>query len=170
MPPKSPGGPIRLGARARVERAYQDWKWVVIELWEHKRHRLQTAARQRLLDKRAAHERQEAACQEAARATQCLLDKQAASNARRLCFANAFSMRRPLVANALPTHDRWRQAKSSSCGFAVDASMPGLLARPCGDSIVRPLLPACNMSRNAALAGCKRRNSVSRPPPCKQRR
>ena len=50
-----PGGPILLGARARAERAYQDWKWTVDALWEDERHRLQMAARQCLLDKRAAH-------------------------------------------------------------------------------------------------------------------
>jgi hypothetical protein len=61
-----------------VKRAYQDWKWAVDKLWEHERHRLQTAAHQRLLDKRAAHKRQEAARQEAACAAQCLLDKRAA--------------------------------------------------------------------------------------------
>ncbi len=84
------------------------------------------------------------------------------SNARKLCIANASSTRRPLVANALPTHDRQRQPESPSCGFALNASMPGLLARPRGNSNVRLLLPACNMSRNAALAHCKRRSSVSR--------
>ncbi len=73
-----PWGFILLGARASAERAYQDWKWAVDKLWEHKRHCLQTAAHQRLLEKRAAHERQKAACQEAARATQRLLGKQAA--------------------------------------------------------------------------------------------
>ncbi len=40
LPPKLPGGPILLGARAHAERAYQDWKWVVDEPWEHERHRL----------------------------------------------------------------------------------------------------------------------------------
>ncbi len=91
------------------------------------------------------------------------------SNARRLCLASASSTRRPLVANALPTHDRQRRLKSSSCGFTVDASTPVLIARPCSNSNERPLLPACNMSRNAALACCKQRNSVNRRPPCKQR-
>ncbi len=90
-------------------------------------------------------------------------------NARRLCVANASSTRRPLVTNALPTHDRRRQPKSSSCGLAVDASKPGLLARPCGNSNMRLLLPTCNTSRNAVLTCCKRRSSVSRQPPCKQR-
>jgi hypothetical protein len=78
LPPKSSGGPILLGARARAERVYQDWKWAVDELWEQERHRLQTGSRQHLLDKRAAYERQEAARQEAACAAQCLLDEQAA--------------------------------------------------------------------------------------------
>jgi hypothetical protein len=90
-------------------------------------------------------------------------------NARRLCVANASSTRRPLVANALPTHDRRRQPESSSCGFAINASMPGLLARPRGDSNVRLLLPARDTSRNAVLACSKRRSSVSRRPPRKQR-
>jgi hypothetical protein len=91
------------------------------------------------------------------------------SNARRLCIANASSTRRPLVANALPMHDRWWQPESSSCGFTVNASMPGLLTRPRGDSNVRPLLSASNSSRNAALARCKRRSSVSRWLQCKQK-
>jgi hypothetical protein len=90
-------------------------------------------------------------------------------NARRLCVANASSTTRLLVANALPMHDRWWQPKSSSCGFAADAFMPGSLARPHGDSNMRLLLPACNTSRNAALARCKRGSSVSRWPPREQR-
>jgi hypothetical protein len=73
LPPKLPEGPILLGACARAERAYKDWKWAVNKLWEHKRRCLQMAARQRLLDERAAHERQEAAHQEAACAAQRLL-------------------------------------------------------------------------------------------------
>jgi hypothetical protein len=79
LPPKLPGGPILLGACTCAERAYQDWKWAVNKLWEHKHHRLQTAARQRLLDEHATHECQEAARQEAARAAPCLLDKCAAN-------------------------------------------------------------------------------------------
>jgi hypothetical protein len=78
LPPKLPGGPILLGAHARAERAYQDWKWVVDELWDHEHHRLQMAAPQCLLDEHAAHECQEAARQEAACAAQCLLDERAA--------------------------------------------------------------------------------------------
>ncbi len=60
---KLPGGPILLGARARAERAYQDWKWAVEALWEDERHRLQlqTAACQRHIDKQAAHKQKEAA-------------------------------------------------------------------------------------------------------------
>jgi hypothetical protein len=64
LPPKLPGGPILLGARARAECAYQDWMWAVNELWEHEHHHLQTAARQCLIDKQAACEQQEVAhCQ-----------------------------------------------------------------------------------------------------------
>jgi hypothetical protein len=71
LPPKLPGGPILLGARARAERYYQDWKWTVNALWEDERHRLQMAARQRHFDKQAACKQQEAAY------CQCLLDKRA---------------------------------------------------------------------------------------------
>jgi hypothetical protein len=78
LPPKLPRGPILLGACARAERAYKDWKWAVNKLWEYKHHCLQLAARQHLLDEHAAHERQEAACQEAAHPAQCLLYKCAA--------------------------------------------------------------------------------------------
>jgi hypothetical protein len=80
LPPDPPGGPILLGARARAERAYLDWKWTVATLWEDERHCLQTAARQRHLDKETACQRQAAAAarvrQEAA-CCQQLLDEQA---------------------------------------------------------------------------------------------
>ncbi len=89
------------------------------------------------------------------------LTKELPLNARRLCVASTSSTRRPLVTNALPMHNRQRQPKSSSCGFAIDASMPGSLARPHGNSNVRLLFPACNTRRNAALVRCKRRNSVA---------
>jgi hypothetical protein len=92
------------------------------------------------------------------------------SNPRRLCVANASSTRRPLVANALPTHDRRRQPESSSCGFAVDASTPGLLARLCGDSNVRPLSPACDTSRNAAHARQWQTNDNDRRRPRRRKR
>jgi hypothetical protein len=104
LPPKLPGGPILHGARARTEHAYQDWKWAVDNLWEDKRHCLQTAARQCLLDERAAHEGQEAARQEAACAAQCLLDEQAtlerqeAVRCQRILNKEAVS--RPLAAQA----------------------------------------------------------------------
>ncbi len=78
LPSKLPGGTILLGARACAECTYHDWKWAVDKLREHKRHPLQTAAHQCLLDKRATHKCQEAARQEAARAAQRLLDEQAA--------------------------------------------------------------------------------------------
>jgi hypothetical protein len=50
----------------------------VNKLWEQERHRLQIAACQHLLDKCAAHNHQEAACQEAACAAQRLLYERAA--------------------------------------------------------------------------------------------
>jgi hypothetical protein len=78
LPPKLPGGPILFGACACAERTYKDWKWAVNKLWVHERHRIQMADRQCLLDKRAAHERQEAARQEAACAAQRLLYERAA--------------------------------------------------------------------------------------------
>ncbi len=65
LPPKLPGRPILHGACTRAEHAYRGWKWAVDEMWEHKRHRLQTAARQRHIDKQAACKQQEAAhCQQ----------------------------------------------------------------------------------------------------------
>ncbi len=73
LSPKSSGGLIFLGARARAGRAHQDWKWTVDALWEDERHRLQTAARQRHIDEQAACKQQEAAhCQQ-------LLDKRTAN-------------------------------------------------------------------------------------------
>jgi hypothetical protein len=67
LPPSSPGGPILLGARARAECAYQDWKGAINALWADKCHRLF------LLDKEAARACQQAAC------CQHLLDEEAAS-------------------------------------------------------------------------------------------
>jgi hypothetical protein len=59
--------------------------------------------------------------------------------------------------------------ESSSCGSAAVASLPGSLARPRGDCSMRPHLPACNTSRNAAHVHCKRRSSVDRRLPREQR-
>ena len=74
LPPAQPGGPIRLGARARAEHAYRDWKAAIDDLWEDEHHRLclieeqaararqeEDARRQKLLNAQAAR-----ACQEAA--------------------------------------------------------------------------------------------------------
>jgi hypothetical protein len=55
LPLDPPGGPILHGACARAEHPFWDWKWAVDDLWEDKRHHLQTAARQRLLNKETAH-------------------------------------------------------------------------------------------------------------------
>jgi hypothetical protein len=60
LPPDPPGGAILHGARARAEHAYRDWKWAVEELWKDECHHLQTAARQRHLNKENARQRQEA--------------------------------------------------------------------------------------------------------------
>jgi hypothetical protein len=85
LPPKSLGGPILLGAHARAECAYQDWKWTVDALWEDERHRLQTAARQ---------------------SANAILTSKLLTNNRRQLIANASSTsvlprnaRRPIVAN-----------------------------------------------------------------------
>ncbi len=74
LPPVQPGGPIHLGARARAERAYRDWKAAINDLWEDEHHRLclieeqaacarqeENACRQTLLDAQAARAHQEAA-------------------------------------------------------------------------------------------------------------
>jgi hypothetical protein len=73
LPPKLPGGAILHGARARAECTYQDRKWAVDKLWEHKHHHLLMAAHQRHLDEKAACKKQEAAHR------QCLPDKRAAN-------------------------------------------------------------------------------------------
>jgi hypothetical protein len=100
LPPKLPGGAILLGARARAECAYQDWKWAVDKLWEHEHHRLQTAARQHLLDERG----QEATRQEAACTAQRLLDEQAALECqeavRHQCILNEEAASRQHAAHA----------------------------------------------------------------------
>ena len=89
LPPGPVGGPILLGAYARADRAYKDWKGAIDELWACEHHRLveeqaararkeeaarrtqllheqdararQVARRQQLLDEQAARARQEAA-------------------------------------------------------------------------------------------------------------
>ncbi len=66
-----------------------------------------------------------------------------------LHIANASLTMRLLVSDAPLRHSRRRPPKSSSCGSAAEASSPGSLARPHGDCNMRPLLPACNMSKNA---------------------
>ncbi len=109
LPPKLPGGPILLGACTHVECAYQDWKWAVNELWEDKRHCLQTAAHQRHLNKETARKCQEAnhhqqllgeraayKCQEAARC-QRLLDEETACHQHLL---NKFAARRLMAKRA----------------------------------------------------------------------
>jgi hypothetical protein len=109
LPPDPPGGPILQGARARADRAYQDWKWAVDTMWEDEHHCLQTVACQRHLNKQAAHKEQEAAhcqrllnecaankCQEAARreAAHCqrLLNEEATCHFMAECTALARKM------------------------------------------------------------------------------
>jgi hypothetical protein len=48
LPPAPLGGPILVGARARAEHNYRDWKQDIDDLWEEERRRLQ------LLDEHAA--------------------------------------------------------------------------------------------------------------------
>jgi hypothetical protein len=90
LPPVQPGGPILLGARARAERAYRDWKAVIDDLWEDEYEALlveqaactcqeEATRHQRILDKHTAHAcQQEAARQEAARAAQRFIQERAA--------------------------------------------------------------------------------------------
>ncbi len=73
---------------------------MVNNLWEHERHHLQTAARQRLLDKSAAYEHQEAArrqrlLDEETAHHQCLLDKEAT----RCCMAKCTALAQWMVAD-----------------------------------------------------------------------
>jgi hypothetical protein len=86
---------------------------------------------------------------------------------RRLLLA--LSRRRLHVANAPLKHARRLLPNSSSCGSAAVVSIPGSLARPHGDSSVRPLLPASTTKTNALLVRCKRRSSVCRWPSHKPR-
>ena len=91
-----------------------------------------------------------------------------------LPFANAFassarvSPRENGRLNLLPNENK-RLPESSSCGSTAEASLPGSLARPRDDCSMRPYLPACNMSRNAARMCCKWRSSVNRWLPREQR-
>jgi hypothetical protein len=56
------GGAILIGARARVDSAYRDWKGAINELWADKHHRLC------LVEEEAARARQELLTEQAARA------------------------------------------------------------------------------------------------------
>jgi hypothetical protein len=89
LPPDPPGGPILLGVRAFAADAFRAWKSRVDDLWEDKRHRLQTAARQRHLDEETA--RQWLLDEETARC-QHLLDEEAARCLMDECAALARQM------------------------------------------------------------------------------
>ena len=65
LPPGPVGGPILLGAYARADRAYKDWKGAIDELWAYEHHRL--------VEEQTARARQE----EAARRTQLLHEQDA---------------------------------------------------------------------------------------------
>ena len=65
LPPGPRGGPILHGCYARAERAYEDWKGAIDDLWADKHHRL--------VEEQAARARQE----EAARRTQLLNEQDA---------------------------------------------------------------------------------------------
>ena len=133
----------------RAECAYQDWKWTVDLLWEAARRRqqqlynkLEEAARQKCL-----HDKHH----------QCLLTSVPPKHATRpFCDVNALLPKRP------PWNERWPPREPSSCGFAVDVATSGSPARPRGDCNMRPLLPACNMSKNAVRARLSLRRSDNR--------
>ncbi len=83
LPPDPPGGPILLGARARAERAYLDWRWMVDALWEDE------CRCQQLLNKHAACARQEAAdaCARQEAAIACARQEAAIDRARQAVAA-----------------------------------------------------------------------------------
>jgi hypothetical protein len=128
LPPKSPRGFIFLGACAHAERAYKDWKWAVNELWEHERHRLQTAACQCLLDERAAHKCQEATRQEAACTAQCLLYERAAHKCQEAARQEAaraaqslLDLRAALECQEAMRHQHILNEEATSCQRAAHA-------------------------------------------------
>jgi hypothetical protein len=75
---------------------------------------------------------------------------------RRLLGTNAFWMHAP------PSHDERRLQQPSSFGFAAAASEFNLPRQLHGGSNERPLLPTCDMSRNATGVQQLRRNCNDR--------
>jgi hypothetical protein len=130
MPPKLSGGPILLGACVRAEHAYQDWKGAVDELWEHKRHRLQTAARQHHIDEQAARKKQEAAhCQR-------LLDERAANKRQEAARKEAARCQRPSRRGGCSSpHGRMR------CSCTTDGGSPHHLPAASSPPPPRPACP-----------------------------
>jgi hypothetical protein len=125
---KFPRGPILLGARDRAECTYKDWKWAVDKLWEHEHHRLQTAARQCILDQRAASKRQEAARQEAACAAQCLLYEcathkcqEAASHEAACAAQSLLNLRAAFKRQEAMRHQRILNKEAASCQCTAHA-------------------------------------------------
>jgi hypothetical protein len=115
-----PGGPILLGARARAERAYQDWKWAVDEMWEHERHRLQTAACQCHIDKQAARKQQEAAHRQRLLDEHAANERQEANRRQRLLDKHAAykcqeAVRRQRLLNEETAHPQRLLDKEAAC-------------------------------------------------------
>jgi hypothetical protein len=81
LPPSPLGGPILIEGCTCAEQTYKDWKWVKDKLWEDERQRYQAAACQFLINKDTPRLQQEAACCQQLldeRAAQRLLNKRAA--------------------------------------------------------------------------------------------
>jgi hypothetical protein len=109
LPPKFPKGPILLGARARAECTYQDWKWIVDALWEDECHRLQTVARQRHIDKQATRKQQEAAhCQQ-------LFDKRAANKRQEANRRQQLLDKRAAYKRQEAVHRQWLLDEETAC-------------------------------------------------------
>ncbi len=126
LPPKLSGGPILLGARARTERAYQDWKWTVDALWEDECHRLQTAARQRHIDEQAACKQQEAAHH------QQLLDERTANERQEAnCCQRLLDKRAAYEGQEAIHHQRLLDKETARCQCLLDEEAACCLMAEC---------------------------------------
>jgi hypothetical protein len=187
LPPKLPGGPILLGARAPRNALPRigSGRLMPCGMTSTTASKLQPA-NAILISKLLANNRRQLIVNSSltsmlptnARrpivANDSSMSKQP-TNARRPPIVNGFLTRRPLVANAFwmhapPRHNGWRPQQLSSFGFVAAASKSASPKRLHGGSNVRLLLPACNTSRNAARARQWWTNGSDRGRPCRRKR